>query len=259
VFLDADSELTPQWLKALVGALEGNIAASTGNYLPIHETAISLFGDLSKVYEYQVRDRIILQGSGGIALRREALDVIGPFPEERVSSDWDLDARLSLHDYRKVFVPSAIIRSHRPATLREWWQNELRWRRLHLRSLLRLKGSLLADPQPVARHLFPYVTSWMALLLTAAAAGSLPLRPGPLKEAVQLGWSGLTSLLLVRELGSVVSVMTYQPSARWLPVVPITPLITALTWAACCVASLTRNQAALQFKGARKVARAEQH
>ncbi len=124
VLLDADSEVSPGWLAALVGALQDGVSASTGNYVPVRETAVSLHGDVAKVHEYQVRNRVILQGSGGIALRRDALDLIGPFPEERISSDWDLDARLALQGRRKVFVEDAVIRSHRPTTLREWWRNE---------------------------------------------------------------------------------------------------------------------------------------
>lgn len=251
VLLDADSEVAPEWLKGLVGALQGDVAASTGNYLPMRETPVSLFGDLTKQYEYQVRGRVILQGSGGIAVRRDALEAIGPFPEERVSSDWDLDARLALHGFRKVFAPHALIRSHRPATLREWWRNELRWRRLHLRSLFRLKDGLLSDPAPTARHLYPYITSWLVALLTALAAGSLLLRPRGLRTAATLGWAGSTSLLLAREMGPVASVLAFQPSARWLPVIPIAPVLTVMTWVACLVASLTRNRAALQFKGVR--------
>lgn len=251
VFLDADSELSPQWLKGLVGALEGDVAASTGNYLPMRETPVSLFGDLAKQYEYQVRNRIILQGSGGIAVRREALDAIGPFPEERISSDWDLDARLSLHGYRRVFAKDALIHSHRPATLREWWRNELRWRRLHLRSLFRLKDGLLTNPAPMARHLYPYLTSWLVAFLTASALGSLLVRSRGLRTAALLSWSGATSLLLAREMGPVVSVLAFEPSTRWLPVIPVTPVLAVMTWAACLVASLTRNRAALQFKGVR--------
>ncbi len=68
-----------------------------------------------------------------------------------------------------------------------------------------------------------------------------------------LGWGGLTALLMSRELGVWTAVMAYKPSARWLPVVPLVPVMTVMTWAACCVASLTRDRAALQFKGARQL------
>jgi cellulose synthase/poly-beta-1,6-N-acetylglucosamine synthase-like glycosyltransferase len=255
VFLDADSELTPPWLKALVAALRDGVAASTGNYKPLNETPVSLYGDLAKVHEYQVRNRVILQGSGGIALRREALEAIGPFPEERVSSDWDLDARLALHGYRKVFVPDAVIRSHRPATVRDWWRNELRWRRLHLRSLSRLRASLLAHPVPMARHLYPYIASWTAFVLTAVGVASLLLKPGRLKETLVQAGAAFFAFSLVREAIPVVSVMSYQPSARWLAAALVTPLLTVMTWAACVVASVSRDRVVLQFKGARLAAR----
>ncbi|MGE5602949.1 MAG: glycosyltransferase, partial [Nitrososphaerales archaeon] len=251
VFLDADSELSPQWLKGLVGPLQGDVAAVTGNYSPIRETPVALWGDLAKVHEYLVRDRVILQGSGGIAVRREALEAIGPFPEERISSDWDLDARLALQGYTRKFALDAAIRSHRPATLREWWQNELRWRRLHLRSLFRLKAGLLATPGPTARHLYPYIASWTVALSTVIAAGAPLTRWSTLKQAALLAWGGLTSLLLMRDLIPVVTVLVYQPSKRWLPLIPLAPVMTVMTWAACFVASLTAKRASLQFKGVR--------
>jgi cellulose synthase/poly-beta-1,6-N-acetylglucosamine synthase-like glycosyltransferase len=251
VFLDADSELRPQWLKGLVGALEGDVAASTGNYVPLSETPVSLWGEMAKVYEYQVRGRVILQGSGGIAVRRHALEAIGPFPEERISSDWDLDARMEVCGYRRAFAPDALIRSHRPATLADWWRNELRWRRLHLRSLFRLRAELLADPLSAARHLYPYATSWLAVLFTAGVVLALPFRG--VRGSLVPGWSALVAFLLLRETGPVVSVLVYQPSVEWIPLIPATPVMISMTWAACCIASLTRDKAALQFKGARHV------
>ncbi len=256
VLLDADSEVSPEWLKGLVGALQRDVAASTGNYVPMHETPVSLWGDLAKVYEYEVRGRVILQGSGGIAVRREALEVIGPFPEERISSDWDLDARLALGGYPRVFVPGATIRSHRPATVREWWRNELRWRRLHLRSLFRLKDGLLSDPAQALRHFYPYIASWTAAAATGAALGAQLTGSARLREASWLGWGLLTSLFLSRDVAPVVSVIAFRPSKRWLPLVPLAPVMSIMTWAACLVASVTRNRAALQFKGARSGATA---
>lgn len=251
VFLDADSELSSGWLRGLVGALQGDVAASTGNYFPLRETPVSLMGDLAKVNEYLVRNRVVLQGSGGIAVRRAALEVIGPFPEARISSDWDLNARLALHDYRRVFARAAVIRSHRPATLREWWRNELRWRRLHLRSLTRLQDGITEGPVATARHLYPYITAWAVALLTMLVGGSIFTRSKWLKTAAGVAWRGSTAILLARELEPVVAVLAYEPSTRWLPAVPLAPVMTVLTWAACCVASLTQNKAALQFKGTR--------
>ncbi|MCU0507505.1 MAG: glycosyltransferase family 2 protein [Anaerolineae bacterium] len=251
-FLDADSEVEAGWLKALVRRVDGAADAVSGNYLPLRETPVSLLGDVAKVAEYEVRGRVILQGSGGIALRRDTLVALGRFPETRVSSDWDLDARAGVAGYRKAFAPDAVVRTHRPATLREWWQNELRWRRLHLLSLFRLRGELLADPRAAARHLFPYALAWgvagsAALALIAALFARGPARRAFRSLALLIAGGGL-----LRELAAPLEVIAYRPQRRLLAGFAFSPLLTALGWAACIVASVTPRQVKLQFKGARQ-------
>jgi hypothetical protein len=117
--------------------------------------------------------------------------------------------------------------------------------------LFRLKEGLLADFVPAARHLYSYIMAWLAVALTAASLASLLARRERLSELLTLVWRAFVSMQLIRESTPVISVMAYQPSVRWLPVIPITPLLTILTWAASIIASLSRNKVSLQFKGAR--------
>jgi cellulose synthase/poly-beta-1,6-N-acetylglucosamine synthase-like glycosyltransferase len=252
VFLDADSQVEPGWLKALVRNLDGRADAATGNYLPLRETLVSLLGDISKVAEYEVRGRVILQGSGGIALRREVLDALGPFPEERVSSDWDLDARVDLAGFRKVFAPDAVIRTHRPATVGEWWRNEMRWRRLHLLSLLRLRRGLLDTPESAARHLLPYGVAWGIAGTATLAFASRFLAGGALRLNLPLVALAFAAASLWRELGAVIEVVAYRPQRRLVTALALSPVLIALGWAACLLASLTPRKVKLQFKGARQ-------
>jgi cellulose synthase/poly-beta-1,6-N-acetylglucosamine synthase-like glycosyltransferase len=251
VLLDADSEVESGWLQAMVAGLDEGVSVTTGNYYPLRQTPIALLGDVAKVAEYEVRGRVILQGSGGIALRRDTLDTLGPFPEERVSSDWDLDARVGLCGYRKAFVPGAVIRTHRPASLPQWWQNELRWRRLHLLSLFRLRSGLLKDPSHVARHVYPYALSWT--IFFSAVGGLLGLlfrsRAGWTLATVSLA---LGSVGLFRDLGSLLEVFAYRPERRLLPAFVAAPALTVLGWAACLVSTASARRVKLQFKGARQ-------
>jgi cellulose synthase/poly-beta-1,6-N-acetylglucosamine synthase-like glycosyltransferase len=252
VLLDADSEVSPGWLKALVARLDRRTRAVTGNYFPRSETPIALTGELAKVAEYVVRGRVILQGSGGIALRRESLAALGPFPEARVSSDWDLDARVDLCGFRKAFAPDAAIRTHRPATLREWWRNEVRWRRLHLLSLIRLRDELLRDPRQGARHLLPYAIAWGVTVAWALLTGAVCFRPGRRHPILRSIAAGFTAFALLREFGSALEAFAYRPARGLLPALALSPALIILGWAACVVASLTKGRVSLQFKGARQ-------
>ena len=251
VLLDVDSEVESGWLKAMVAGLSGDVAATTGNYYPLRQTPVALLGDVAKVAEYEVRGRVILQGSGGIALRRAALATLGSFPEERVSSDWDLDARVGLSGYRKAFVPEAVIHTHRPASLRQWWANELRWRRLHLLSLLRLRAGLLRDPKQAARHLLPYAIAWGISLTGAAAlvAFAFGKRGASVLGAASAALAGVA---LLRELGSVLEVFAFRPERRLLTAFLVAPVLTVLGWGACLIAMTSPRRAKLQFKGARQ-------
>ena len=55
VFLDADTLVTPGWLRALVAALGGDFAASTGKFLSLHRTLISRVGEMSQLLENEAR------------------------------------------------------------------------------------------------------------------------------------------------------------------------------------------------------------
>jgi cellulose synthase/poly-beta-1,6-N-acetylglucosamine synthase-like glycosyltransferase len=260
VFLDADSQIGPGWLRTIVAALQDNVAAATGNYFALESTVFSLQGEMAKVLEYEVRGRVIVQGSGGIAVRRAVLDAIGSFPEGAYSSDWDLDARLDLGGFPRAFVPGAATYSHRPATWREWWKNELRWRRLHLSSLFRLKSAVLRDPVATAKHLYPYVVAWSVLATSVAWLLTLLLdrtHGHTVRAGAGQAWALVTGAVLAREMASVVEVLAYSRDARWLTVAAATPFLTGAGWAACVVASLTSGKATVHFKGPRAAARAQ--
>lgn len=254
VFLDADALVTSPWLKALVAALGPDYDASTGNFVPTRRTLVSQVGEMTQVLENEARGRVILQGSGSVAVRRGAFEAVGGIPEGRYADDWALSALLEQKGYRVAYAPAALLSSERPATLAEWWENELRWRRTHLRTLFHVAQAELRSPVSAARALYPYVTAWLILALAGSA---LLARTGPLQQhrsATSVAFSALSGVVLARELAGAVETAAYTGQARWLRTIPVIPILTGFTWIASAIATLSTGKTSLHFKGPRREA-----
>jgi GT2 family glycosyltransferase len=255
VFLDADAVVTPDWLSAMVVAVvEGGCGASTGKFVPARRTLVSRALEMGQTLEYEARGRVQLQGSGGMAVRREAFVAIGGLPEGGAfADDWDLSARLAAGGYRLAFAPAAVSTTERPSDLREWWQNEVRWRRIHLLSLLRVGDVELANPVKAAKALYPYATAWGALAATGAAVVSSAVRlrgRSPIRALALLA----VGPILARELAGPVEVAAYTGEPRWLDTLLVVPVLTAMGWAAAALATLTAHNAPVHYKGPRRAA-----
>lgn len=252
VILDADAQISPPWLRALTAPLAGAADATTGNYLPLRSTPFSLHGQMEKISVYAVRGQVFLQGSGGIALRREALAALGGFPEHvRVGVDWDLDARVAMAGLRRAYCPEAILYTERPATLREWWKNELRWRRAHLASLVRLREHFLADPRSALLSLHPYVVAWFCAAITLLTFGIVALGPRGARRPALLAWGAVLGQTGISRAGLSFEVAAFTGDARWLKLAWTPPLLWAFTLAASLVACLRPGPQSAHFKGPR--------
>jgi cellulose synthase/poly-beta-1,6-N-acetylglucosamine synthase-like glycosyltransferase len=252
VILDADAQVDPGWLRALVGPIQGKVSATTGNYLPLRTTPFSLHGQMEKINTYQIRGHVFLQGSGGIALRREVIEAIGGFPEDvLVGVDWDLDARVAMAGYTRVYCPDATVYTERPATLPEWWENELRWRRAHLASAFRLSTHFLASPRMALATLYPYIVAWLCVgvtLLALIAFRQTAMKTNGLELAfwaTALIWTGISRLRMA------VVVATYTGSPQWLRLIWTPVLLWYVTLAASFVATLSMRAMTMHFKGPR--------
>lgn len=158
VILDADSVVEPSWLSSLLGRLDCGFSAVCGNYYPIRDTWVSRSEQMEKISSYLIHRKAILQGSGSIAVHRKILMQSGGFPANiTVGVDWDMDARLKKQGLTVGFAKEAKVSTQRPATLKEYWRNELRWRRAHLASTWRYRRYFLENPriglQPVSFYL----------------------------------------------------------------------------------------------------------
>lgn len=255
VFLDADGLVSPSWLKALVAGLgpapDGPPhAASTGRFVAARRTLIAQAGEMSQVLEYESRGRVSLQGSGSMALWRTAWDAIGELPEGPYADDWDLNARLRHARLAVSYAPSAVVLTERPHRLGQWWSNELRWRRIHLASLLRIARAEMPDTVAAARALYPYIAGWAFVALSAAALIGR-LMPGA-SRAIDSLWLAVTAPALSREVAGVVETAVYTGEMRWMAVALVSPILTVLGWIAAVIASLTVRRAPIHFKGPRQ-------
>jgi cellulose synthase/poly-beta-1,6-N-acetylglucosamine synthase-like glycosyltransferase len=251
VFMDADTVVARGWLKGLIAALGDRYAASTGKFLPIRRTLVSEAGVMSQVLENEARGRVILQGSGGVAVRRPAFESIGGIPEGRYADDWVLSARLREQGYRVAYAPAALQYTERPATLGEWWANELRWRRQHLLTLFGAAQVELRAPVSAAKALYPYAVAWSVVGLTVAAllARVARLHSRPVVEAA---FVVTICTALARELAGPVETATYTGQASWLRTILVMPILTGLGWLASAVATVSTGRAGLHFKGPRQ-------
>ncbi|PSR23954.1 MAG: hypothetical protein C7B45_01325 [Sulfobacillus acidophilus] len=131
VLVDADTEVLPGWLPALIEPLvRGQAAATTGCFCPFHKTSVSTVFVIEQYLAQVVGRRGNLFGGGTIALTQEIWSRIGGFPNDvTVGVDWDLTQRVHRRGYVTKFVPSASVMTEIAESWWEFWRAEVRWRR----------------------------------------------------------------------------------------------------------------------------------
>ncbi|MFO7166508.1 MAG: glycosyltransferase family 2 protein [Chloroflexota bacterium] len=252
VVLDADSQPTPGWLQALVAPLATGAAASTGNPIPSRWTPFTRGERMERIDELAIRNNVVLQGSGSIALRRDALEAVGGFPEHvPVGVDWDLSARLAERGATLAFCPAATVVTERPATLAEYWHNELRWRRAHLLSLAHLRKHFLGTPRVALVNLYLYALAWLMLALTICVAVTVLIGPPGLRRNVATLWVIMVAWLALRRASLAAEVAVYTRNAGWLAYLWVPPVMLFITLIVSCIASLSLRRAGIHFKGPR--------
>lgn len=248
VVLDADSLVEPGWLDALLVPIDGGADAACGQFVPRRSTWISQSEQLEERYARDVLGATSLQGSGSIAVTRAALDAVGGFPPDvTVGVDWDLGVRLERGRFRSAFVAEAILTTERPATLSEFWRNEVRWRRAHLRALWRHRGWFGDSPtRLVGQSGFYLVTLGMLAIVPLIVIGVA-------LGAASMWLFGLLAILWVasRRGAFVLTLAAAHGEWRsldliWGPTVLVFVSFAATFWAAC---TLSTRQ--VHFRGPR--------
>jgi cellulose synthase/poly-beta-1,6-N-acetylglucosamine synthase-like glycosyltransferase len=160
VLLDADNIVEPGWLKILVEPIARGAAASVGDSAPNRITWVTLEEQMWHIHTYQVLRLSWIQGDRSIAIRKDVLQRVGGLPVHTYArEDWDLGVRLEQAGYRVVFAEGARLVTDRPATLRESWVHQLRWRRTHLSGLWEHRRTLLKQPFRAFFQLYGYILS----------------------------------------------------------------------------------------------------
>jgi cellulose synthase/poly-beta-1,6-N-acetylglucosamine synthase-like glycosyltransferase len=251
VILDADCTVSSDWLKELIAPLNEKVVATTGNCSPFRETPISLGEQMERISAYKVNKSNLLNGSGSIAVARKEIEQLGGFPEEvKVGVDWDLNARIAERGLARVFCPNARIRTHRPATLEEYWKNELRWRRAHFRSLIRLKNYFMSDLRTTVRSFYFYALSWFSVLFSLFVV-ILVTTVSPIASLALSIWGLFICWLLFRRASLAVEVSVFERDWEWLRLIWVPPLLLCLALASGWVATLSLSREKTHFKGPR--------
>ena len=252
VVLDADSRVEPDWLTHLISPFAHGAEATTGNFHPERQTPVSMVGEMEKIIGYEVYGGATLQGSGSIALKREIIDAMGGFHEGIVVGvDWDLNLRVEQGGYQRAFAPGATVYTERPATVGEFWKNEVRWRRAHLWLLYGHRAWFTRSiPAMLGAALFYVVTlaatGGLLLTLLAALVGA---------GEVALFFAGMTALFLLwstlRRAALAGQVAAYKDDQSWLRYGSTVALLLLLAMLATWRAVLTLHKKTPHFKGPR--------
>ncbi len=248
VILDGDTLVEPDWLTNLVGALDPQTAAACGNFSPLRQTWVSNLEQMEEISSYLIHGHVTLQGSGSIVIRRTVLEQIGGFPEAvKVGVDWDLDARLNDLHLPKVFAQTARVRTQRPATLKQFWKNEVRWRRAHLQWLWRRRSDVLS----VLRSSQFYIVALIPLGLLLLIVGTLIV--GWLNVTLALAKLGLLFLWWVsaRRAALVGEVAAYTANYSWYRQLLTPPTLLLTSFVASWWALATARRQTIHFKGPR--------
>lgn len=252
VLLDADSQVSKGWLKELVAPINKVILATTGQPVPLRKTPITQTEQMEQIAISKIRGITILQGNGSIALDRKAIEQIGGFPEDvLVGVDWDLNARLAAHHIQRTFCSGAIVKTERPATLPEYWRNEIRWRRAHIASLFRLSNYFLSSPVTAISNLYIYILSWFTAIFTILV-GVIALTQSSEIRIVSFDlWLLFMMWILFRRAALAMEVAVYTRDTSWLKLVWLPPLLLCIMLMAILSASLTVKRNTAHFKGPR--------
>jgi cellulose synthase/poly-beta-1,6-N-acetylglucosamine synthase-like glycosyltransferase len=254
VVLDADSQVPPEWLRSLVAPISSGALATTGRPAPLRRTWITRSEQMEQIAAWDIRNAVTLQGSGSIAIHRTVIEQIGGFPEDvPVGVDWDLDARLAVLRIARVFCAQAHVYTQRPATLSEYWRNEVRWRRAHLASLFRLRSHFLRDLPSAIQSLYVYVLAWVSVILTLGAIIAILLGSPHIRALSMMLWVLFIAWLMLRRATLAIEVAVYTRQTHWLRQIWVPPLLLFFTFVAGCIASMSIGRSTIHFKGPRRL------
>jgi cellulose synthase/poly-beta-1,6-N-acetylglucosamine synthase-like glycosyltransferase len=255
VLLDCDNIVEPGWLAALIAPIASGASVSVGHSHPNKITWVTLEERMQNIYIYQVLKRSWIQGDRSIAIRRELLERIGGLPVHTYArEDWDIWARLGETGERVAFAEGAYLTTDRPATLKQSWNHQVRWRRTHLSGMWEHRSTLIKQPVDLFNQLYGYLQGIVVLLLLLTALITTIFWPG----RSSILWN-LLALLIVwfcgRQAAIAFAVAAYTGDWIWGARAWLPALNLLLLRPASLVALLTFNRLNPYYKGPRHTER----
>lgn len=253
VLLDADCIVSTEWLAELIKPIVRGAAVSFGERFPEQRTWITLAEQMETIRAYHILGSTSIQGDRSIAIRRDVLERIGGLPAHTYArEDWDLGTRLQMAGEQAAFAPRAGLFTRRPATLAEFWHNEVRWRRTHLAGLWEHRVYFQKRPWLAINQLFVYGLS-VVLALAAAMAVILAIL-WPEARLSLVGAAALAFLWIAgRRAALGVEVTAYTDEWAWLARSWAPVILLFVAFVASIAAILTvRRGTPFDYKGPRQ-------
>jgi cellulose synthase/poly-beta-1,6-N-acetylglucosamine synthase-like glycosyltransferase len=254
VLLDADNIVEPEWLKVLIEPITQGAAASVGDSSPNQKTWVTLEEQMWHIHTYQILRLSWIQGDRSIAIRKDVLEQVGGLPVHTYArEDWDLGVRLNKAGERVVFAKGARLVTDRPATFRESWMHQVRWRRTHLSGLWEHRQALLGQPSQAFNQLYFYILSVGISLSSLAVLMLWICRPDWRLYLTQMilmaaAWLCLRRAALAGEVAAYTGDWVWL-SRAWMPVATL-----MLETIASNIALLSLGKQTPFYKGARHIA-----
>ena len=253
VLLDCDNIVTPGWLRALIAPIANGAAVSVGDSRPNRMTWVTLEERMWHIYTYEILKLSWIQGDRSIAIRRELLERIGGLPTHTYArEDWDIWARLGQTSEQVVFAKGALLTTDRPATIRESWRHQVRWRRTHLSGVWEHRSALLKHPAYLFMQVYDYLVSIVLVVSSLAGMYAIIFRLAWLTSLLNL--SALALVWLGGRRAAVAwAVAAYTDDWRWAQRAWMPALTLVLNAGASLVALLTPNGLDALYKGPRNI------
>lgn len=254
VLLDCDNIVEPGWLAALIAPIAQGAAVSVGNSFPNRITWVTLEERMRQVYVYEILRLSWIQGDRSIAIRRDLLERIGGLPEHTYArEDWDIWARLGETGERIEFAEGALLTTDRPATVRESWKHQVRWRRTHLTGMWEHRLTLIQQPANFFGQVYGYLLSVTLAISVLTGLATVFVRPALLSTVLNLFTLG-TVWLCGRTAAVAGSVAVFTRDGKWVARAWMPALNLFLTIPASIVALLSPSKQTSLYKGPRHAA-----
>ena len=159
VLLDADTLVTPQWLKKLVEPIiKGEATATNGDYLPVTRNYVSVHYVIEKIKSRIIDHQHGAYGGGSIAIKKSVLNGREDYffnKEVYIGVDFYLGERLKESGCFIKLVEGADVKTYMPSKISEFISVERRWMLAWMGFLLNelKKNFSLSNARPIISNI----------------------------------------------------------------------------------------------------------